>query len=176
MPQFDVVVDFSVDGDRIAAAVRLHRLVTQRRQIDDAQPPMSQRHPRCGPGSAVVRPAVGDPIGQALEQRTFAFSPCADDPVNPTHQPAASEAVPTRPAGTPNLARSISAQRREAWPLLTAVSATAPIQRPVGTPKPVFVRTKSSFGSGLEGACARASLLSPGFMWRIAETKTKNKA
>ena len=57
-----MIVDFAVVDDDIAAAVRVHRLVAGRRNVDDREPVVGEADARFDvqPDSAVIRPPVPD--------------------------------------------------------------------------------------------------------------------
>jgi len=67
-----VVVDFAVIDRHVAAARRFHRLVAGRGQVDDGEAVVGERDSGFGiaPDRIVVRPAMADAAGHALEQRS----------------------------------------------------------------------------------------------------------
>jgi hypothetical protein len=76
--QLGEVVDLAVVGEHVAAIHRGHRLVPQRRQVEDAQALVRQRDARgrVRPDAAVVRPAVLQcPAHRAGQRRQFLFLP-----------------------------------------------------------------------------------------------------
>ncbi len=70
------VVDLAVVGQPVAAVAGGHRLMAQRRQVQDAQPPVRQRHAGggIGPDAAVIRSTMGQGIAhRAGQRRQFRF-------------------------------------------------------------------------------------------------------
>jgi hypothetical protein len=52
--QLAVVVDLAVEDDRVAARRRGHRLVAERRQVDDREAAEAERDAAVGPGAGVI--------------------------------------------------------------------------------------------------------------------------
>ncbi len=83
-----VVVDLAVEDDDVTAAVRSHRLVAGRRQVDDGQPAVDEAD--AGPGvlpqSDVVGPAMGDGLAHAAQYLAGRFG--LGHTVAPVHVPS----------------------------------------------------------------------------------------
>src|SRR5579862_1550906 len=63
-PYVEVVVDLTVERDREAAAVAVHRLAACLRQIENGEPPMAEGNPRrrTGPVTLRIRSAIGQRV------------------------------------------------------------------------------------------------------------------
>ena len=67
--QLGEVIDLTVENDDVATARGAHRLMPGGREIEDREPPETQRQPafRVGPHPGVVRPAMGERGGHARD-------------------------------------------------------------------------------------------------------------
>ena len=68
--QVAVVVDFAVEDDGDRSILVEHRLVPGR-DVDDGQAAMAQRDVGFDQKALIVRPAMRDRVGHALEQAAF---------------------------------------------------------------------------------------------------------
>src|SRR5262245_57223869 len=68
-PKFLEVVDLAVKHSDVATRRRCHRLMAERRHVDDGQTPKSKRHSGMlvDPHALVVGPAMGDRPGHAID-------------------------------------------------------------------------------------------------------------
>src|SRR6266404_34232 len=66
--QLAVIVALAVVGDPNRAILARHRLMARRGQIDDREPTMAQPDAAAQHQPAIVRPAMGDQLGHAIEQ------------------------------------------------------------------------------------------------------------
>ena len=62
------IVDLAIVGQNEAVLDADHRLVGERRQIDDRQPAMAKPHRTFAPVALAVGPAMRDRIGHRLQQ------------------------------------------------------------------------------------------------------------
>ncbi len=88
-PQRVKVVDLAVEDDPQAPVGRRHRLVAERREVDDREPAVAEADAsvRGDPGAGVVGSAVALEVAQALEQTGLDRSAAAirEDACNAAH-------------------------------------------------------------------------------------------
>ena len=65
VPQIKMIIDFAVEHENEAAAIRDHRLVTGKRPVDDGQTPVPKRDPglRIGPCAEIIRASMRNRVG-----------------------------------------------------------------------------------------------------------------
>src|SRR5579883_2533041 len=66
--KLDKIIDFAIEGHANRPVLIEKRLVAQRREIDDRQPPMPQRNTGRNKESAIIGTTVLERVGHALEQ------------------------------------------------------------------------------------------------------------
>jgi hypothetical protein len=87
--QVEVVVDLAVVGDDVAAGRRRHRLLAERRQVEDGEPPVPQRDPRGAVhvDRGVVGAAVLERGGHAADEEIEVEAAVGiEQPGNSTHE------------------------------------------------------------------------------------------
>ena len=88
--QFRVIIDLAVEDNDEAPVRRFHRLMAERRQIDDRQPPVDEGHAGLGldPDSFVVGAAESKALGHPARfrrQRLFRRTRPVDQSGNTAH-------------------------------------------------------------------------------------------